>query len=111
MIKMSDQGSNQEILSYLDEFVRLATAETVPQHMFPLYYLTKAYQSMFPNQDSLFSRLRERMELGMQRYGHGIRLDDDTRQWGTKENSWMEMCEEEILDGILYAVAHHLRGL
>lgn len=108
---MSDVGSNQEILSYLDDFIRLLTPETVPKRMLPLYYMTKAYQSMFPNQDYLFTRLRERMDLGMKRYGHGIRLDDDTRQWGTKENSWMEMCEEEILDGILYAIAHNLRNL
>jgi hypothetical protein len=43
------------------------------------------------------------------RYGHGIRLNDDTRQWGTKKNSWMEMCEEEIIDGVIYAIADHLR--
>jgi len=49
------------------------------------------------------------MELGVERYGHGIRTDDDTRKWGTKENSWAEMALEEILDGMVYMAAQIIR--
>ena len=35
------------------------------------------------------------MKLGLERYGHGLQIHDDTRQWGTKENSWAEMALEE----------------
>jgi hypothetical protein len=110
---MSD--SNDTILAYVDEFVRTSSPELIPKHMLPLYFLVKAYQSMSddttPLNILLEARLKERMELGMQRYGHGIQIHDDTRQWGTKRDSWMEMCEEEVIDGIIYAVAHHLRTL
>lgn len=57
----------------------------------------------------LMKRIRERMELGRSRYGHGIRIEDDTRRWGTKRDSWLEMCEEEILDGLMYTGADILR--
>ena len=53
--------------------------------------------------------LLERMKLGFERYGHGLRLHDDTRQWGTKENSWEEMALEEVLDGLIYTAAAILR--
>jgi len=56
-------------------------------------------------------KISERMRVGLQRYGHGIILDKDTRQWGTREDSWMEMCEEEILDGIVYSIADRLRNI
>ena len=49
--------------------------------------------------------LQERMALGLERYGHGLRIHDDTRQWGTKEDSWEEMALEEVLDGLIYTAA------
>ena len=54
-------------------------------------------------------KLRDRLALGRERYGHGVRIGDDTREWGTKEDSWMEMAHEEFLDGIIYVVADYLR--
>ena len=77
-----------------------------------LTLLMKAFQLINQTRDNdiLLQRIRARMGLGLQRYGHGIRVEDDTRQWGTRENSWLEMCEEEILDGIVYAAAHGLRS-
>jgi len=53
--------------------------------------------------------IKARMELGIERYGHGMRVDDDTRQWGTCENSWEEMALEEVLDCSIYMAAQILR--
>lgn len=50
-----------------------------------------------------------RMHIGLERYGHGLRIDDNTTQWGTKEDSWEEMALEEILDGMVYTAAAILR--
>ena len=49
--------------------------------------------------------LQCRMKLGLERYGHGLRIHDDTRQWGTQEDSWEEMALEEVLDGLIYTAA------
>lgn len=59
--------------------------------------------------DEILDILRARMELGRERYGHGLRIGDDTRQWGTKEDSWEEMALEEILDGMIYTCCAILR--
>lgn len=97
--------ANRDILLYLRNILPSPPENTA------LYHLLKAYECMNGLDDlDLLKRIIERMELGQKRYGHGIRLNDDTRQWGTKKNSWMEMCEEEIIDGIIYAVANHLRN-
>ena len=53
--------------------------------------------------------INERLELGRERYGHGIRPSDDTRQWGTKVDSWAEMALEEALDLSIYLSAELLR--
>jgi len=53
--------------------------------------------------------LVERLRLGKDRYKHGVRIADDTRQWGTKENSWEDMFLEEALDGLIYAAASIIR--
>ena len=51
----------------------------------------------------------KRLELGKEKYGHGVRCDNDTMTWGTPKNSWMEMAKEEFLDGIIYLVADYIR--
>jgi hypothetical protein len=53
--------------------------------------------------------IRKRLELGIVNYGHGFRINDDTREWGTEEDSWLEMALEEAIDGSLYLVAQLLR--
>ena len=53
--------------------------------------------------------LIERMELGLSRYGQGIRRNDDTRRFDCKEDSWLEMELQEILDGMIYTAASILR--
>ena len=53
--------------------------------------------------------ITERMNMGLERYGHGIRIGDNTKQWGTKEDSWEEMALEVALDGMIYLAASILR--
>jgi hypothetical protein len=97
--------TNKDILLYLNKYLQSPLENSV------LYHLLKAYECIHGTENiTLLKRVIERMELGQERYGHGIRLNDDTRQWGTKKNSWMEMCEEEIIDGIIYSIADHLRN-
>ena len=53
----------------------------------------------------------ERLELGLKRYKHGVRVDDDTRTWGTPKDSWMDMAREELLDAVIYVVADYIRSV
>ena len=53
--------------------------------------------------------VEERLAIGKERYGHGVRPSDDTRKWGTKNDSWMDMAEEEFLDGMIYICADYIR--
>jgi hypothetical protein len=53
--------------------------------------------------------ITERMTFGKAKYGHGVRVTDDTTTWGTPVNSWMHMALEECLDGIIYVVADYIR--
>jgi hypothetical protein len=55
--------------------------------------------------------IQERMAIGEERYGHGIRKNDDTTQWGTKIDSWAEMGLEEALDLTIYLSAQLIRIL
>jgi len=58
---------------------------------------------------SVIQQLRDRLEMGRAKYGHGVRVDDDPRTWGCVKNSWFEMAREEFLDGIIYCVADYVR--
>lgn len=53
--------------------------------------------------------IKGRMAVGIKQYGHGLRVEDDTRQWGTKQDSWLEMGLEEVLDNLIYIAAAMLR--
>ena len=59
--------------------------------------------------DSPVAEIQKRLEIGKARYNHGVRAHDDTTQWGTKRDSWLEMALEEIDDAIIYIVAESLR--
>ena len=50
-----------------------------------------------------------RLELGLKRYKHGVRVDDDTRTWGTPHDSWIDMAKEELLDAVIYVIADYIR--
>jgi hypothetical protein len=53
----------------------------------------------------ILERLKQRLKKGLDTYGHGVRIEDDTKQFGSNRNDWVAMCEEEILDGLIYAAA------
>ena len=59
----------------------------------------------YPFKDALESRLA----VGVETYGHGVRVNDDTTQWGTKTDSWLEMGLEEIDDLAIYVIAESIR--
>ena len=61
--------------------------------------------------DEILKLIKERMDLGLKRYGHGVQVNDDTRQWGTKKDNWSEMALEEVLDGMIYMAAQIIRIL
>jgi hypothetical protein len=50
-----------------------------------------------------------RLELGLRKYNHGVRVDDDTREWETPVNSWLHMAREEFLDAMIYIAADYIR--
>ena len=53
--------------------------------------------------------MEERLKIGKERYGHGVRSWDDTTLWGTPTDSWLEMAREEFYDGIVYLITHYIR--
>ena len=61
------------------------------------------------NNREIMKLLESRLALGKTRYGHGVRINDDTRTWGTSTDSWETMMMEEALDGMIYAAASILR--
>ena len=66
---------------------------------------------MKDDNERILELIQERLALGEERYGHGVRKNDDTTQWGTKADSWTEMGLEEALDLTIYLSAQLLRIL
>ena len=63
--------------------------------------------------DSLSDFLRfveRRQRIGIAKYGHGVRREQDTRRFGTHDDSWWEMAQEEIGDAASYVVCARLRS-
>jgi len=60
-------------------------------------------------QPEIDQKIQGRLAIGQKRYGHGVRVDDNTREWGTQRNSWCEMAEEELLDCVVYVIADYIR--
>jgi len=54
--------------------------------------------------------VQERLNIGRERYGHGVIVNKDTTEFGTKCNNWGEMMMEELLDGLVYACAEEIRN-
>jgi hypothetical protein len=67
--------------------------------------------TMKDDNEKILELIQERMAIGEERYGHGIRKNDDTKQWGTKTDSWTEMGLEEALDLTIYLSAQLIRLL
>ena len=64
---------------------------------------------MSDDNERILELITERMAIGEERYGHGLRKNDDTKQWGTKTNSWTEMGLEEALDLTIYLSTQLIR--
>jgi len=59
--------------------------------------------------ESIMFYLKQRLELGKERYGHGVIINDDTKKYGTETNDWELMALEEALDGMIYSAAAIIR--
>lgn len=66
---------------------------------------------MKDDNERILELIQQRLAIGEERYGHGLRKNDDTTQWGTKTDSWTEMGLEEALDLTIYLSAQLLRIL
>ena len=64
---------------------------------------------MNDDNDEILELIQARLDIGRERYGHGIRVHDDTRSWGTPADSWAEMGLEEVLDLAIYLAAATIR--
>ena len=53
--------------------------------------------------------LKKRMEMGVRKYGHGVRVDQNTQDFGTEDDDWELMALEEMLDGLIYTTAQIIR--
>ena len=49
------------------------------------------------------------MEMGVRKYGHGVRVDQNTQDFGTEDDDWELMALEEMLDGLIYTTASIIR--
>jgi hypothetical protein len=57
------------------------------------------------HKEQIVNLVLQRLNVGIERYGHGVRVLDDTTQYGTENNDWLEMFNEEAGDGIVYIAA------
>lgn len=56
-------------------------------------------------------KLTDRLNLGRDRYGHGVIIDSDVGQWTeNKSDDWLEMAYEEFYDGLIYLSAAYFRS-
>tara|TARA_B110000438_G_C15573774_1_gene546555 strand:- start:19 stop:366 length:348 start_codon:yes stop_codon:yes gene_type:complete len=55
--------------------------------------------------------LSDRLQLGRDRYGHGVIIDSNVSQWTeNKTDDWLEMAYEEFYDGLIYLSAAYFRS-
>ena len=59
--------------------------------------------------DEILELLKGRLALGRERYGHGVVVDQSTKDFGTEEDDWELMALEEMLDGLIYTTASIIR--
>ena len=55
-----------------------------------------------PRHSDVIDLIKKRMAEGAKKYGHGMRVADDTRQYKSTRDSWVEHALQENLDGIVY---------
>lgn len=68
----------------------------------------KTIEDIDDNQEIL-NLLKDRMRMGYKKYGHGVQVDRNTKDFGTAHNDWELMALEEMLDGLIYSTAAILR--
>ena len=59
--------------------------------------------------DEILELLKQRLELGKKKYGHGVNVNQDTTDFGTDDDDWELMALEEMLDGLIYTTASIIR--
>lgn len=59
--------------------------------------------------EEIMELIRGRLAIGIGRYGHGVRAEEDTRHFGTQKDTWVEMALEEVLDNLIYITAEIIR--
>ena len=64
---------------------------------------------MEDDNQEIMQLLQERLNLGKTRYGHGVIVDQNTKDFGTNDNDWQLMALEEMLDGLIYTTASIIR--
>ena len=53
--------------------------------------------------------LRDRMVMGYKKYGQGVQVDRNTKDFGTPHDDWELMALEEMLDSLIYSTAAIIR--
>lgn len=109
-VPLTLRDDNGIVLMYIDDAMKPSVGPEA-------FDLTKSLVHLFKEMlqentewtDDLREKICSRIQKGLDIYGHGIRVNDDTREYGTKDDSWLEMCEEEILDAIIYSAAAKVR--
>jgi len=64
---------------------------------------------MGDDNEEIMGLIQGRLQLGRERYGHGVSVDDDTRRFGTESDNWELMLLEEVLDAQIYCAAAMIR--
>ena len=64
---------------------------------------------MGDDNEEIMELIKGRLQLGRERYGHGVRVNDDTRTFGTESDNWELMLLEEVLDAQIYCAAAMIR--
>jgi len=59
--------------------------------------------------EEIMNMIKDRLDLGKSRYGHGVVVNQNTQEFGTKEDDWELMALEEMLDGLIYTTASIIR--
>ena len=63
----------------------------------------------YDDNSEILKLLKERMQMGIKKYGHGVRVDQNTQDFGTCEDDWELMALEEMLDGLIYTTSSIIR--
>lgn len=94
------------IVLYTQEFERMGNTQTKPKKVKDDNDEILSKLSKCPD---IFPAIKDRLALGRERYGHGVIVNTDTTQFGTKNDDWLEMAHEEFYDGIVYLAAEEIR--